>query len=486
MAGTRSSARLANSSSPNSSQGNAPSTPGRAGSKRKAEATPGSKAKRGKKGSEKQQKTIEETLPAKDEDEMMEDEKLTDEKATEPKLGPGMDEGGIDELDPKGGADTAREEGEEEKTEKKEEDQVAPANEQANGIDTQKEELAETNGNGETSTMDATGKLEPPKSEKTEHESTNKIGGDAVEESSQREASTPSSILEKGIIYFFFRGRVNIDDPSNVDDLARSYIVLRPLPHGAKLGDGPIGDDGNNRILALPKKVLPVSPKDRFMVFVEQAKSSMEDIKKNHLTPSDYATKTAGTRHTPAATPVAEGVYAITTTGRESHLAYIVTIPSELSEVQRDVGLSERGSFVTSIKNPQYPGPANTNLPKGPEFPQEFIDEFRSLRWMPLQPKFLDYKNCQILLIGSGTEDLSKATDQTKSDAKANEDTPLEEMEKLEHEDEIRVEHLKGIFLIPFTGKPHGSVNKIFAGDDSVFEDLGLSSKEYSKIPTTW
>ena len=65
---------------------------------------------------------------------------------------------------------------------------------------------------------------------------------------------------------------------------------------------------------------------------------------------------------------------------------------------------------------------------------------------MPLQPKFLDYKNCQILLIGSGTDDLSKATDQDDSNVKADEDTPLEEMEKLEREDEIRVEHLKGKF----------------------------------------
>ena len=368
MAGTRSSARLANGSSPNPSQSNAATTPARAGSKRKSEATTPSKAKRGKKGGQKEQKTIEETLVTKDEDEVMEDQKPTDETSTEPKLGPGMDESGIDELDPKAEADTTKEEGD--NIEKIEADQnVATADEQANSTGAQKEEVAKINGNGETSSMDD--KLEPPKGEQTEHESTKNIEGDAVEESSQREASTPSSILEKGIIYFFFRGRVNIDDPSNVDDLARSYLVLRPLPHGAKLGDGPIGDDGNNRILALPKKVLPVSPRDRFMVFVEQAKSSMEDIKKNHLTSSDYATKTAGTRHTPSATPVAEGVYAITTTGRESHLAYIVTIPSELSEVQRDVGLSERGSFITSIKNPQYPGPANTNLPQGPEFPQE-------------------------------------------------------------------------------------------------------------------
>jgi len=164
---------------------------------------------------------------------------------------------------------------------------------------------------------------------------------------------------------------VGIDEPSSVDEVARSYIVLRPLPHGAKIGEGPIADAGENRLMALPKKVLPQSHQDRFMVFVEEAHSSIEDIKNKHLTSSDYATKTAGTRHSPAATPIAEGVYAITTTGRESHLAYILTIPSELSEVQKDVGLRERGSFVTSVKNPQYPGPANASLPQGPEYPKE-------------------------------------------------------------------------------------------------------------------
>ena len=48
----------------------------------------------------------------------------------------------------------------------------------------------------------------------------------AVDTSTEREKSTPSSILEKGIIYFFFRARVNVDDPSNPDDVARSYMVF--------------------------------------------------------------------------------------------------------------------------------------------------------------------------------------------------------------------------------------------------------------------
>lgn len=258
----------------------------------------------------------------------------------------------------------------------------------------------------------------------------------------------PSSILEKGIVYFFFRARVNITDPQDVNDIARSYMILRPLPKGAKLSDGPIGDEGNCRLLAIPKKVLPLSGKDRFMAFVDGAKKSFKDLKDDFLSSSDYATKTAGTSHSPAATPVAEGVYAITTTGRESHFAYMITIPSELGEVQKDVGIKEQGSFVVSAKNPKYPGPSNANLGKDPGYPQEIMDEFGDLRWMPLQPKLLDYVNTQFLLIGE-SGGIGNALDGLPRDEKQGFSAPKDEMEKLEGEDEIRVKHLQGKHSIP-------------------------------------
>jgi hypothetical protein len=266
--------------------------------------------------------------------------------------------------------------------------------------------------------------------------------GEAVEPKA-RDDKVPSSILEKGIVYFFFRARVNVSDPQDVNDIARSYMILRPLPKGAKLGEGPIGDEGNCRLLAIPKKVLPLSGKDRFMSFVEGAKKSFADLKSEFLSSNDYATKTSGTSHSPPATPLAEGVYAITTTGRESHFAYMTTIPSELGEVQKDVGIKEQGSFVVSAKNPKFPGPANASLGKDPGYPQEIVDEFRDLRWMPLQPKLLDYVNTQFLLIGeSGGVD--KALEGLPRDEKKGMDAPKDEMEKLEGEDEIRVKHLQG------------------------------------------
>jgi len=198
--------------------------------------------------------------------------------------------------------------------------------------------------------------------------------GNTVEEHGREKDSetVPSSILEKGIIYFFIRGRVSVGkEPSSVDDIARSFILLRPIAKDAKLGSGSIGDAGNSRLLAVPKKVLPTSGRERWISFVEKAGASFPQLREEFLSSTEYETKTVGTRHKPGVTPVAEGVYAITSTGRESHLAYILTLPEELGEVQKELGLKEKGSFILSTKNPEFPGPAGTNLPKGPEYPKE-------------------------------------------------------------------------------------------------------------------
>jgi hypothetical protein len=115
----------------------------------------------------------------------------------------------------------------------------------------------------------------------------------SIIEDEKREAAIPSSILEKGIVYFVFRARVGIEEPEGIEDVARSFIVLRPLPLGAKLGEGPLEDTGNARLLALPKKVLPMSGKDRFLVFVEEPSGTIQDLRKE-FAGEEYATKTSG------------------------------------------------------------------------------------------------------------------------------------------------------------------------------------------------
>ncbi|KAK4151122.1 hypothetical protein C8A00DRAFT_45631 [Chaetomidium leptoderma] len=279
--------------------------------------------------------------------------------------------------------------------------------------------------------------------------------------------AVPSSILEKGIIYFFFRGRVNVDEPSGVSEIARSHIILRPIDKDAKLGSGTIGDAANSRLCLIPKKTLPQSGRDRWIAFVEKSGASFQQLKDEFLASSDYATKTAGTRHAPAATPVGEGVYAITSTGRESHLAYLLTLPEELGEVQREIGLKEKGSFIITTKNPKYPGPANARLPKAAEYPKELLKEFRSLRWVSTQPKHLDYVNTQFLLVGESSG-VDKALEPQKEDQKEGKAEPAEEMEMLEDEDAQR---MKGL------------------GDDDsgrIFADLQVHAGDYPKLQTTF
>jgi uroporphyrinogen-III synthase len=182
----------------------------------------------------------------------------------------------------------------------------------------------------------------------------------------------PSNILEKGVIYFFTRNRVGIEESESVGDLQRTFFVLRPMPSGAKLGDGALADSSNIRLFALPKKVFPKSHNDRFMAFVEKANTSIKELKETFFGANEYETKTQGSRRTEPVAPVAEGVYAITRTeDRTCHLVYSTTIPSELGEVQEDLGIKDQGSFIMSVKNPERSGPASAQLDQKPGFPKE-------------------------------------------------------------------------------------------------------------------
>lgn len=407
MAGTRSS----------NHNGSTTSSPAKndvvAGSKRKPEADAESSPKRGRKAS-KNQPTI---------DSMLDNGNDDDKNAgndTE------MEEAAQDVVDD---TENGEDDADANRQPAKNESEIATKDVNTDGISSNKE--------------DADGKAEASSDDKTETKTKSEDNADgAIEESSQREKEMPSNILEKGVVYFFTRNRVSVDEAESVGDLQRTFFVLRPIPQGAKLTDGPIQDLKNNRLFALPKKVFPKSHNDRFMAFVEKANTTIQDLKDNFFQGTEYNTQTQGTRHTDPVTPVAEGVYLITRTeDATTHLVYSTTIPADIGEVQKDLGINEQGSFIISVKNPERSGPASASLPQKPDFSKETIEEFRGLAWSEVKPKYLDHEYCQILLIG---EDTDKAVEPTQKNEKHNKETPKEEIEQLEHEDELRVQHLKG------------------------------------------
>lgn len=74
-------------------------------------------------------------------------------------------------------------------------------------------------------------------------------------------------------------------------------------------------------------------------------------------------------------------------------------------------------------------------------------EKFADYRWVPLEPVFINYSNAQILMIGEAQDELGKAAIAEPDGKKENQEQPGEELEKLEHENEERIEALQGKLL---------------------------------------
>ncbi len=145
-------------------------------------------------------------------------------------------------------------------------------------------------------------------------------------------------------------------------------------------------------------------------------------------------TEAGRTSNIPSVTPAAEGVYAITTTGRESHIAYEVTTP-EIGEVQHSLGINKRGSFLVSVKNPSTSAPPGAAPSKQADYPESIKEKFGKYRWIPVEPSLLDYENAQFLLIGESPTSFGNATHELEKDQRDEDKVhPVDEIEKLEDE----------------------------------------------------
>ncbi|KAB8073693.1 hypothetical protein BDV29DRAFT_201697 [Aspergillus leporis] len=305
-----------------------------------------------------------------------------------------------------------------------------------------------------------------------------------VQKSQEREDVVPSNILEKGVIYFFYRPRVNVSEAHSVDDVARSFIVLRPTPLGAALDEtqGSLEAGAKCRLMMLPKKKFPTTGRERDMGFVEKAGQTMKELRENFIAGEKYETSTRGERTVPEAKPYAEGVYAITSTKRASHLAYILTIPGEIGPLQEDFGLHARGSWIVQSKNPKYPGPSYAQIPNDPEYPESVREKFQDYRWVPLTPEFINYQNAQFLMVGEATDDLGKAATAEPDGKRSEEKQPGEELEQLEDENKERVDSLKAAAALSSTRhKANNIVNQTTCGG-TTYAYTGLEG--YGYIPS--
>lgn len=206
-------------------------------------------------------------------------------------------------------------------------------------------------------------------------------------------------ILEQGNIYFFYRPRVEEEDPESREDIQNAYMVLSP--HGKS----------TYRLAILGRKRLPdpSSRGDRIWGFVQAVEKDPKRIV-GELGEETYQTKTRGERHQPAARPAGEGVYQITRHDDHTHLVYALELPERPGEVQRDLEIAEEASYVVSIKNPEKPSPRGAGLPEEAEadYPKRLQEIFRDRKFADADPPdFLDYRGAEFILI-SAAEDVKQ------------------------------------------------------------------------------
>ena len=203
-------------------------------------------------------------------------------------------------------------------------------------------------------------------------------------------------VIEEGDIFFFYRPKVNTEEVKDSESVQRFYMVTSPDTSDV------------NRIFLVGQKQLPEiverapNSEERNWALNVLTTSDADEIRKEFL-PAEYQTETRGTRSVGAAVPVGEGKYCIVEHEGHSELAYILELPEVPGPTQREFQIKKEASYIISIKNPDIQVPGYTAfLKRKPGYPSSLKEKFGDRRWINVEdPKFLNYENAQLLLIGA-------------------------------------------------------------------------------------
>lgn len=204
-----------------------------------------------------------------------------------------------------------------------------------------------------------------------------------------------TEVLERGNVFFFYRPRVEEEDPESLKDVQRMYMVLDP--RGRK----------KMRRMVIGQKKLPAIKNGggKTWGFVEDVTTAKRT--KEELGAEEYETKTRGERRQPAARPAGEGVYAIARHDDHTHFAYALEMPEKPKKVQKALNIDDEGSYVVSVKNPEKPAPAGAGLGEHQQadLPKKLMERFRDRRFADVDPTaFLDHEGVEVLFVGAHEE----------------------------------------------------------------------------------
>jgi hypothetical protein len=247
---------------------------------------------------------------------------------------------------------------------------------------------------------------------------TKKNGIDGDNDNNNQEP--PAEVLEKGDIFFFYRPKARaVDDSSggdvkSIEDIRRFFMVTATTntTSPANTGNEQQQFDRTNR---------KTQEKSRFRLFVI-GKKSLPEIRTTEARRSErYWAKVGGIFENPqeltrelladeyrkgdAARAAGEGKYAIVKHQDHAELAYILEMPEEPGEAQRELGIEKEASYIISIINPKVPVPEGyPSSEEPPNYPESILNEFgenENFVSLARDLRFIDFQNAQMILVGA-------------------------------------------------------------------------------------
>src|SRR5919202_7065485 len=175
------------------------------------------------------------------------------------------------------------------------------------------------------------------------------------ENSSQHNTTNPDAeILEQGDIYFFYRPKKGAEEVKGIEDVRRFFMVTAPEKRRAGREEGREEEDFSAdsskshlyRLFVIGKKSLPEVRKtearasERYWARVGGIFKDASELTKE-LSSDEF-------RKGDAARPAGEGKYAIIKHQDHTELAYVLELPKEPGEAQRELGIEKEATYVIS------------------------------------------------------------------------------------------------------------------------------------------
>jgi hypothetical protein len=242
-----------------------------------------------------------------------------------------------------------------------------------------------------------------------------------IDDDNNQEAT--AEVLEKGDIFFFYRPKTKIVDDSSggdvksIDDIRRFFMVTATTGTAANVENEQQQQQFDGTNSKTPKE----EESQRYRLFVI-GKKSLPEIRASEARRSErYWAKVGGIFESPqeltsellsdefrkgdAARPVGEGKYAIVKHQDHAELAYVLEMPEEPGEAQRELGIEKEASYIVSIINPKVPVPAGyPSSEEPPNYPESILKEFgenENFISLARDLRFINFQNAQMILVGA-------------------------------------------------------------------------------------